>query len=71
MGAPGKWKKCEHDFPIAHPLRYPNRVKYGTLMVCIRCRARRMEIEGKVSILPPIPRDFKPSPHVQRLLGKD
>lgn len=52
--------KCKHEFPIGHELRYPDGVKYGSLSVCIRCRARRVvDWDAWLTrIMPPVPRDF-------------
>lgn len=61
MGRQGKWKSCEHFWGPEHGLRYPNLVKYGTLAVCVRCRARRYtNFETGVTVInPPVPlREF-------------
>lgn len=52
------WQRCQHCFPIFHTLHEPGGRRYGTLMVCIRCRARRYADDdtGDVLIYPPVPR---------------
>lgn len=61
MGRPAAWLKCEHYYGVVQGLRYPNLVKYGTLRVCVRCRARRFEFfeTGEVRIDPPVPINFR------------
>ncbi len=56
-----KWKRCGHNFPMIQNLRYPypSRKIYGTIEVCIKCRAKRFKDleKGETVFYPPVPRE--------------
>ena len=51
-----RWKKCQHEWGVVQGLRYPNLKLYGSLRVCVRCRARWFEFfeTGEARVDPPV-----------------